>query len=348
MPCALPLVLLASSVALFAQARPSPPAAPDDALYQNWLNQDAIYIISDAEKNAFQRLKTSEAKEMFIQQFWLRRDPTSNTANSGFRLDHYRRMIYANDQFRWGPVPGWKTDRGMVYIKFGPPDDRERHPSGDAGVQQSGKAPFERWPYRYIEGVGNNLIIQFTDTSRNGEYRMNIDPAMKEATAKVYGFGMPLSALREPFPDLPNPPIRYKELDAALNSTIKFDQLPMQVGIEQVPVTAATSLAKLTIQFVIKDLQFEQTNGISTDTLYIRGRIKSTDSPAVTYFEDPVQLADPTSALAEVANRSYFYRTALPLLIGRYRISIAAKDANSGKTTVYETDVDVRLPAVVN
>jgi GWxTD domain-containing protein len=317
----------------------APATAQADTRFRIWLNQDVNYIISDSERNAFQRLKTNAAKDTFIEQFWRRRDPTPDTVENEFRSEHYRRMIYANDEFTWASAPGWKTDRGMVYVKFGRPDERERHALGEANGP-----PFERWRYLYIEGVGNPITLDFTDTSRNGEYRITIDPAMKEALTNVPGFGMPASALLEPFADLPNAPIRYKELDAALDSTIKLDELPMQVGVEYVPVTEATSLAKITIRFVIKDLQFQQHDGVSAANVYVHGRIKSMQGRTVTYFEDLVKVEGPTGAVSESANRPYVYRNAQPLLLGRYRLSVAAKDANSGKTTVYTIGLDVPAP----
>src|SRR5690348_14732933 len=97
--------------------------------YRKWLNEDVTYIITDEEKAAFKRLQTDEEREQFIEQFWLRRDPTPDTAENEFKEEHYRRIAYANERYASG-IPGWKTDRGRIYITFGPPDENESHPSG--------------------------------------------------------------------------------------------------------------------------------------------------------------------------------------------------------------------------
>src|SRR5215813_6981131 len=97
--------------------------------YRKWLNEDVAYIISDEERTAFKRLQTDEEREQFIEQFWLRRDPTPDTIENEFKEEHYRRIAYANEQFASG-IPGWKTDRGRIYITYGPPDEKETHPSG--------------------------------------------------------------------------------------------------------------------------------------------------------------------------------------------------------------------------
>ncbi len=97
--------------------------------YRKWLNEDVAYIITDEERAAFKRLQTDEEREQFIEQFWLRRDPTPDTVENEFKEEHYRRIAYANEHYASG-IPGWKTDRGRIYITYGPPDEIESHPSG--------------------------------------------------------------------------------------------------------------------------------------------------------------------------------------------------------------------------
>ena len=155
-----------------------------------------VYIISDEEKKAFKTLQTDEEREQFIEQFWLRRDPTPDTEENEFREEHYRRIAYANDRFASG-IPGWKTDRGRIYIKYGPPDEIESHPSGgtyerpyEEGGGTTSTYPFEQWRYRYIEGIGTNIIIEFVDTTMSGEYHMTMDPSEKDALLYVPGAGL--------------------------------------------------------------------------------------------------------------------------------------------------------------
>src|SRR5271157_5409532 len=65
--------------------------------YRKWLNEDVAYIITDEERAAFKRLQTDEEREQFIEQFWLRRDPTPDTVENEFKEEHYRRIAYANE-----------------------------------------------------------------------------------------------------------------------------------------------------------------------------------------------------------------------------------------------------------
>src|SRR5262245_29722614 len=95
--------------------------------YRTWIDQDVAYIITDDERKAFSRLSNNEERDQFIEQFWLRRDPTPDTVENEYKEEHYRRIAYANEHFASG-VAGWRTDRGMIYIKHGPPDEIESHP----------------------------------------------------------------------------------------------------------------------------------------------------------------------------------------------------------------------------
>jgi GWxTD domain-containing protein len=159
---ALPLLLAAVGVLAAWQTTP-----PKDDPYIAWLKEDVAYIIQDAERVAFLQLQSYEEREHFIEQFWLRRDPTPGTPENEYKEEHYRRIAYANDHFGYNDTPGWQADRGRIYIIYGPPDELESHPLG-----QGGRKPWEDWLYRWIDGVGNNVIITFDGE----EYRMASDP----------------------------------------------------------------------------------------------------------------------------------------------------------------------------
>jgi len=164
--------------------------------YKKWLEEEVPYIISNEERSAFLQLATNEEREQFIESFWQRRDPTPDTVENEFKEEHYRRIAYANERFASG-VPGWRTDRGRIYIIWGPADEIESHPTGgmynrpsEEGGGQTSTYPFEQWRYRYLEGIGNNIIIEFVDPSGSGEYHMTMDPGEKDALAKVPGAGL--------------------------------------------------------------------------------------------------------------------------------------------------------------
>ena len=167
--------------------------------YKEWLDKDVTYIITDDERSFFKALKNDEERESFIQQFWDRRNPDPRSEYNAFKEEHYRRIAYANQHFTSG-VPGWRTDRGRIYITFGPPDDRETHPTGgkyDRTIMEGGgstsRYPWEKWWYRHIDGVGDGIDLYFSDSSISGEYRLVMYEDEMDALLNVPDLGLTLA-----------------------------------------------------------------------------------------------------------------------------------------------------------
>lgn len=163
--------------------------------YKTWLNQDVAYIITDEERKAFKNLSNDEEREAFIEQFWARRNPNPDSPDNEFREEHYRRIAYANEHYAAGK-PGWKTDRGRIYIEYGKPDSIDSHPSGgaytrpmDEGGGETSTFPFEVWHYRYLAGIGENVDLEFVDTCMCGDFHFTIDRGEKDALLHVPGMG---------------------------------------------------------------------------------------------------------------------------------------------------------------
>ena len=167
-------------------------------VYKKWLDEDVRYIITDEERAAFKQLSNDEERDNFIEAFWARRDPTPDTVENEFKEEHYARIAYANEHFAAG-IPGWKTDRGRIYIMYGKPDEIDSHPSGgtynrpmEEGGGETSTYPFEDWRYRYLEGIGQEIIIEFVDTCMCGDFHMTIDRSEKDALKYVPGAGLTL------------------------------------------------------------------------------------------------------------------------------------------------------------
>lgn len=214
--------------------------------YRKWLNEDVRWIITDQEKKAFLSLSNDEERDAFIEQFWRRRNPNPDSPDNEFREEHYARIAYANEHFAAGK-PGWMTDRGMIYIKFGKPDSIDSHPSGgtyerpiDEGGGETSTYPFETWHYRYIPGIGENIDIEFVDTCMCGDYHMTIDRSEKDALLHVPGAGETLyeqmgmakkaDRFRGGLEDLgPGP-------NSSSNQSKEFDRLELYAKLEAPPV----------------------------------------------------------------------------------------------------------------
>jgi GWxTD domain-containing protein len=350
--------------------------------YRKWLNEDVTYIITDEERTAFKRLNTDEEREQFIEQFWLRRDPTPDTEENEFKEEHYRRIAYANEHYASG-IPGWKTDRGRIYITYGPPDEIDSHPSGgsyerpiEEGGGETSTYPFEDWRYRYIEGIGNDVNIEFVDPTMTGEYRMTMDPSEKDALLYVPGAGLtmyeqmgmtnktarfnrtdgthlgtgnqPLPASMDEFERLERfaklqapPKVKFKDLEAAVSTHITFNILPVKVQADFIKVTNSTILTNITLQFENKNLQFQLKDGVQKAAVNIYARITTMSRRPVNWFEDTVTKEAPPQMLPELVNKSSIYQKQIPLAPGTYRLNVVVKDVIGGNMNNYEMALNV-------
>ena len=341
--------------------------------YKKWLDEDVRWIITDTEKKAFLSLSNDEERDAFIEQFWRRRNPNPDSPENTFREEHYRRIAYANEHYAAGK-PGWMTDRGHIYIAFGPPDSIDSHPSGgmyDRPIEEGGGTtstfPFETWHYRYIEGIGENIDIEFVDTCMCGDYHMTIDRSEKDALLHVPNAGNTLyedmgRAKRSdrfkggmedlgPGPDsstneakefdrleqyaklMAPPQIQYKDLTLAefltSHKVLTGPIFPFDVRTDFVKVTDDTVLVPITLQIKNRDMTFNTTDGVAKATVDIIGRVSTITDRVVQSFEQPVEVEEPAELLPKTLNNSSLYWQALPLRPGRYRIDIAIKDGNN-------------------
>ncbi|HAX44382.1 MAG: GWxTD domain-containing protein [Bryobacteraceae bacterium] len=350
--------------------------------YRNWLNVDVTYIITDEERKAFGRLETDEEREQFIEQFWLRRDPTPDTVENEYKEEHYRRIAYANERFASG-FPGWRSDRGRIYITFGPADEVESRPSGgtyerpwEEGGGTTSVFPFEKWRYRYIEGIGTDIMIEFVDTSMTGEYRMTMDPSEKDALMHVPGAGLtmmeqlgmadkadrfsrtdgtrlgtgtaPLPMRMQQFERLQQfamlqkpPSVKFKDLEAQVNSRVMFNLLPMEVRADFFPATSSTVMTNITLQFNRSELQFKQEGAVSQAAVNIYARVTSMTRRPVNVFEDVVTVDVPTDLLQQASTGASIYQKSIPLQPGMYRLNVVAKDIVGGNMNNYEMALNV-------
>jgi GWxTD domain-containing protein len=349
--------------------------------WKKWLDEDVTYIITDEERKAFKGLNTDDERESFVEQFWLRRDPTPDTVENEYKEEHYRRIAYSNEHYASG-IPGWRTDRGRIYITFGPPDEIDAHPSGGTyerptaeGGGETTTYPFEDWRYRYIEGIGNNVEIEFVDTTLSGEYHMTMDPSEKDALLYIPGAGLTLAesmgtadksqrfnntdgthmapnammpasynefSRLEQFSKLQQPPpIKFRDLEAAISTRITYNILPMQVRVDYVRVTESSVLANITVQFLNKDLEFQSKSGVSKAVVNLLGRISNLTRKPINTFEYPLEVPAPPDMLEKYKELSSIYQQSVPLKPGRYRLNIVAKDLTSGTMNNYEEALNV-------
>jgi GWxTD domain-containing protein len=354
-----------------------------DSQYKKWLNEDVVYIITPEERSAFVHLQTNEEREQFIEQFWQRRNPDPDSADNTFKEEHYRRIAYANEHYASG-IPGWKSDRGRIYIMWGPPDEVDSHPSGGTydrpaseGGGNTSTFPFEDWRYRYLEGIGEDVNLEFVDPSMTGEFHLTMDPSEKDALTYVPGAGltqmeaMGLASKTDRFSNSDGthsaaplggmqteknnefsrlelnskiqqaPPVKFKDLEAVVTSRVVRDQVKFEYRFDFLRITSDTVLVPITVQIPTRQLSFAEKQGVDSATVNLFARITTLSGRPVQTFEDTVHRDVPAALLQQSLSTSSIYQKAVPLRPGLYRLDIVLKDVNSNNVGVVNTRLAV-------
>jgi GWxTD domain-containing protein len=281
-------------VAPVQQAEPAVASTP----YKKWLNEDVAYIITNQERAVYKSLVSDAQHESFIEDFWLRRDPTPGTPENEFKEEHYRRIAYVNEHFA-STIPGWKTDRGRIYITFGPPDEIDDHSKGGSyqrpaseGGGETTTVPFQQWRYKHIDGVGDNIIIEFVDPTYTGEYRMTADPAEKDA-------------------------LRYVALNSPPAGNLRFGNSFISVGGDpQVTVNAGP----------------DGMVAVNVEQNAVTGRWDYTMSIA-SNGKNVANLRDSKNVGSAAAGTRFAYNSGFHLAAGSYTVNITVKDPTGASQT---------------
>lgn len=379
------LAFVAGSAAAPVLAVPRGDAKPDkkkkekreiDDVFKRWLKEDVVYIISPEERDAFEKLATDEEREQFIEQFWLRRDPDPDTPDNPVREEHYRRIAYANEHFASGKA-GWKTDRGRMYIAWGKPDEIESYPTGqqyDRPLWQGGGSTttyaYEVWWYRHLDGVGDDIEIEFVDPSGSGEYRIAYSPYEKDALLYVGNAGSTEweqlgLANRTDRPAYGgtggryyNPPANKTQfaildtiarLNAGPGDNTKFDTtglavddpkieenaLPFAVRADFYRVSENDVATALTLQIDHKDLAFAESGGVYSATVNVFAKLKQLSGKTAGTFQEVIttpRYGEDNIAVGQQQKSAFQKNILLPP--GRYKVQFVARDTTSGRTGI--------------
>jgi GWxTD domain-containing protein len=351
-------------------------------VYKKWLDEDVRWIITDEELSAFKKLTTNAERDQFIEAFWQRRDPTPDTAENEYKEEHYRRIAYANEHFAAG-MPGWKTDRGRIYIMFGPPTSIDSHPMGgpyqrpaEEGGGSTTTFPFEVWRYRYLEGIGQEIEIEFVDDCGCGAYEMTLDRSKKDALLHVPNAGLTdmesmgmankadrfrggMESIGQGFFNKNNDTKQFDRLEtfAKLNRApdVKFNELrneivthrfrnnllPFDVQVDFVKLTSDTVLVPITLQVPLKSLTFANKDGVQRAVVNVYGQLTKLSGQIVQTFEETLHRDIPAELLEKELNNTSLYWKALPMRPGLYRLDIVMKDVNGDKTGVFSKSYNV-------
>ncbi|NLT67342.1 MAG: GWxTD domain-containing protein [Acidobacteria bacterium] len=384
------LFLALFGLVLNAGSYSSPPVQDEgdtSQYYKKWLEEDVVWIISEEEKATFKALQNDEEREAFIEQFWLRRNPDPRSSTNAFKEEHYRRIAYANERFHSG-IPGWKTDRGRIYIMFGPPDQKEDRPTGgtyDRPLHEGGGRtttfPFEKWWYRHIDGIGDDIEIEFVDSSFTGEYRIAMSPDEKDALLHVEGAGLtlaeemglaekrdrayfnpgafndpnnpqsmfarakdsPFSRMEQYFAVQRPPKIKFEDLKSVVSTKIMYNTLPYDMRIDYIRLSSDKVLVPISLELNNQTLEFKRENNLNRAKVHVYGIVTSLTNRIIAEWESPISTDFTDENFDYGKNRRSVYQHTVALPPGmRYKLDLVLKDMNSNN--IGSTSLGLNVP----
>ncbi len=377
------VALVALSFPLLAQKSEVQRGGADAAdHFKKWLREDVVYIISAEEKDIFSKLRTDEEREQFIEQFWQRRDGDSSTVENEFKLEHYRRIQYANDWFASGEK-GWKTDRGRIYVMYGPPTEMTRYGGGqyerpfNEGGGVTTTYPFEKWVYRHIDGIGENIELEFVDDTMAGEYRLAMSPHEKDALLNVPNAGLTLeeslglvpksdrirnlyaanpqpTALSSPgirdsvfermhqFFAFQRPPaIQFKDLKEKVTASVQYNLVPFRVRADWVYLATDEVLVPVTVKIENQDLTYQESFGTFRATVNVYGSLRNLQGHFAAEFEDTLTSEYTPETLGYRLFQNSVYQKQIMVKPGLYRLDLIVRDVAAGKMGTLQTRVQI-------
>jgi len=349
--------------------------------FQKWLDEEVVWIIASPERDVFLKLQTDRERDLFIEAFWRHRDPTPGTPENEFKTEHYRRLAHANRYYgRTAPMPGWRTDRGRMYIILGEPNDVTRFDS-KPGVYNT-----EIWFYqdKAAAGLPAGFNLVFFQEGNQGDYKLyspakdgpmallaaymgdavdyqaaydqlrEIDPQLADVSVSLIpGESGGMSGRPSLASDLLIQRVENSARDLVESKyASKFLQYKDVVEVEY----TANYLDSETAVKVVRDpggpyfvhyaveprkLSVGEYGGKYSTTFRINGTVSVPDGPAVYQFEKTANVSMTEAEMRQRSGSPFDIHDLFPLLPGTYRVSVLVKNEVSKEFTSLEQTVVV-------
>jgi GWxTD domain-containing protein len=376
---ALQVVLLLLAVALSAAAAEKP-KLPER--YKTWLDEEVVYIITSTERDVFQKLTTDRERDLFIEAFWRHRDPTPNSPENEFKTEHYRRISYVNQNLgREAPVPGWKTDRGRMYILLGEPQDIQKF-TGRSGLYDceawfyQGKTEGGLPPGFYLlffkdHGLGayklysplhdgpQALLSTYHDDPRDylkaAQALQDIEPTLASISlslvpgADTGNFGRPSISsdiLIQRIETLPSRTVQEKYARKFLEykDLVEVEYSANYLDCDSLIKVFKDPAGLYFVHYAIEPqrLSVDQYEKKFSTTLKVNGRVTTLDGRLVYQYDKTVFLDIPEAQMNELSLGPFDYHDIFPLIPGDYKVSILVK--NEASKEFMSVEQAVRIP----
>jgi len=380
---AVPVAALLALILALQAAAPQKVALP--ATYKKWLEEEVVYLITPLERDVFLKLQSDRERDLFIKAFWKHRDPNPGSKENAFKTEHYKRIAYANKYYgRSAPLPGWRTDRGRIYIILGEPGDIQRF-TGSQGVY-----PAEVWFYQDKKNLGleTGFNLLFYQERGIGDYKLyspatngpqalltaylgnpsdyvaayeqlrEIVPALAEVSMSLIpGEGNPMNGrptlisdmLIQKVENLPRTMIeeRYAQKFLDFKDLVEVEYSANYLDSNSLVHVLRDPGGLYFVHFAVepKRLSIAESDSGYAVNLKVNGMVSTLDGKMIYQFDRAVSFTLTEAQKAEADRTAFDYHDMFPLIPGTYKISILIKIESSKEFTSLEERVVIPAAA---
>ena len=346
-----------------------------EAALKKWIRDYVRYIITDKEKGEWKNLADNKAKVAFIEMFWARRDPTPETPENEYRDDYLQRWGYVLENFSAGK-PGWRTDRGRIYLMLGPPSSIQRNPMGRDATER----PSEVWTYNSINNskLPASVDVSFVDFMGYGDYEIVTDLDRTARFNSAFGISMnnldayglrrigdlrdyedvisPMweeSRIMQPATlssqlfDLQQelaliaetPKLSVRSLQAEIRTEIATGDLSFNADAQAFKAEGGSAFLPVTLSIPLSNVSYQESETRRDYQVELYARVHGDN--ASDSLEDSLQISLPNETLAEQGDADYVYQFWFYVPPGDYRLSVTLRDKLSGTVGNHQQELSV-------
>lgn len=347
--------------------------------HKKWLEEEVVYIITALEKEVFLKLESDRERDRFIEAFWKQRDPTPGSPENEFKTEHYRRINYANHYFgRSTPKPGWKTDRGEIYIILGAPNDIARYEGGTQvyntevwfyqGLTKYGLPPGFNLIFFQQGGTGEYILYsplqhgpQALMTSYWGDqtnylaayqHLMEFEPELAEVSLSLIPGERNLALDRPTMSSdiliqrvftTPSREIKekYAEKFLALKDIVEVEYSANYIDSDAVVEIMKDPSGMYFVHYAIEPerLSVNQYENKFYTTLKLNGTVSDMEGKQIHQFEKEIALNFDEAQIREIRQRPLSIRDSFPIIPGSYKLLVLIKNVVSKEFASFERDL---------
>lgn len=313
---------------------------------RQWLEEVVPYIITPAEREIFLNLPSEEERGKFIENFWKKRDPNPATPENEFKIAYYRRMAFVNKFFSHSGIPGWRTDRGRIFIILGPPNEVQNDYLASRDSLSQPGAIKETWTYWDLPNPNLPYALEFTFVDRygTGHYELETGPRSRDNAS----FALDLDSVHQYFNQLEilaeamrNPFEKAEKLREVITTQVNYDLVPFDYDLYSRKASEDKSQTIISLTIPLQPLEARKSQGKSDYSLTLMVSLSDELGQSLLEKAQNINFSQDSTQQSGLSLSEYFLPLSLVTAPGKYGLHLLLLDNHSGKIGTWHRQVEV-------